>query len=354
MHRITLIPGEGIGPEVSSAMQQVINASGVKVEWDIQEVGAVPEKKEGTPLPSRVLESIHTNKVGFKGPITTPFGGSYRVAVNWERGRKPGAPAVREYPSISVGLRKELNLYANVRPTVSYPGIPSRYEGVDLISFRENTEDLYAGIEHWVTEDVAESIKVITRKGSERFARFCFQYARDRGRKKMTVVHKSNIMKLTDGLFLHVAEEVGKAFPEIVLENRVVDNMCMQLVVKPEDYDCLLMPNLYGDILSDLCAGLVGGLGVAPGGNMGDQVAVFEPVHGSAPKYAGQDRVNPMASVLCGVMMMQYLGEMGTARRIEEALRRVLAEGRYLTRDLGGSSGTREMTQAIIGQLKKS
>jgi isocitrate dehydrogenase (NAD+) len=205
---------------------------------------------------------------------------------------------VRDYPSISVGLRKDLGLYANVRPNVSYPGIPSRFEGVDLLCFRENTEDLYAGIEHWVTEDVAESIKVISRKACERFSRFSFQYARTRGRRKMTVVHKSNIMKLTEGLFLTVAQDVAQAFPEMTLENRVVDNMCMQLVVKPQDYDCLLMPNLYGDILSDLCAGLVGGLGVAPGANMGDEVAVFEPVHGSAPKYAGLDRANPMASIL--------------------------------------------------------
>jgi len=353
MHRITLIPGEGIGPEVSRAMQQVVEASGVSVQWDIQEVGAIPEKEEGTPLPARVLDSISSNKVGFKGPITTPFGGSYRVLVTWEGGRKPGSPPVRDYPSISVGLRKELNLYANVRPTVSFQGIRTRFEGVDLISFRENTEDLYAGIEHWVTEGVAESIKVITRKASERFARFSFRYAHARGRKKMTAVHKANIMKLTDGLFLNVAREVAESFPDMVFEDRVVDNMCMQLVIKPQEYDCLLMPNLYGDILSDLCAGLVGGLGVAPGANIGDHVAVFEPVHGSAPKYAGQDRVNPMASILCGAMMLEHINEMDTARYIREALRRVLSEGRHVTRDLGGRAGTREMTEAIIEQLGK-
>jgi len=354
MHRITLIPGEGIGPEVSAAMQRVVDATGVNIQWDIEQVGAIPEKEEGTPLPARVLESISKNKIGFKGPITTPFGGSYRVLVNWEGGRKPGGPPVRDYPSISVGLRKELDLYANVRPTISFPGIQSRYEDVDLLSFRENTEDLYAGIEHWVTDGVAESIKVITRKATERFARFSFQYAKARGRKKMTAVHKSNIMKLTDGLFLSVAREVAESFPDIVFEDKVVDNMCMQLVIKPQDYDCLLMPNLYGDILSDLCAGLVGGLGVPPGANIGDQVAVFEPIHGSAPKYAGQDRVNPMASILCGAMMMEHIGEMGAAGRIQEALRHVLAEGRHVTRDLGGKAGTREMTEAIIKHLEKT
>lgn len=275
------------------------------------------------------------------------------MLVNWEGGRKPGGPPVRDYPSISVGLRKELDLYANVRPIVSFPGIQSRYTGVDLICFRENTEDLYAGIEHWVTEGVAESIKVITRKATERFARFSFQYAHARGRKKMTIVHKSNIMKLTDGLFLDVASEVARSFPDITFENRVVDNMCMQLVTKPQDYDCLLMPNLYGDIISDLCAGLIGGLGVPPGANFGDEVAVFEPVHGSAPKYAGQDRANPMACILCGAMMMEHIGEMEVARRIQEALRHVLAERRHLTRDLGGQAGTREMTEAIIEQLGK-
>lgn len=331
MHRVTLIPGDGTGPELTTAARRVIEATGVDIEWEIVEAGEKVFEATGNPLPDEVLESVQRNRVALKGPLTTPVGTGFR--------------------SINVALRKALGLYANLRPTRSLPGVPSRYQDIDLVIVRENTEDLYAGVEHMVGEDAAESIKIITRAASERIARFAFNYARENGRHKVTAVHKANIMKFTDGLFLSCAAKVAREFPDIEFEDRIVDNMCMQLVQKPNLYDVLVMPNLYGDLLSDLCAGLVGGLGVAPGANLGDSGAVFEPVHGSAPKYAGQNKVNPVATLAAGVMMLNYLGEKDAARRIDQAVNRVLQKGRSLTYDLGGSAGTSEMADAIIAAL---
>jgi isocitrate dehydrogenase (NAD+) len=325
---VTLIPGDGIGPEVTAAARRVIEAAGVAIAWEIFDAGEKALATCGTPLPREVLESIRRNRAALKGPVTTPVGTGFR--------------------SVNVALRQELGLYANLRPCRTFPGVPSRYPKVDLVVVRENTEDLYAGVEHMVGEDAAESIKIITRRASERIVRFAFEYARANGRRKVTAVHKANIMKCTDGLFLECARKVAQDYPDIQFEDRIVDNMCMQLVQKPEEYDVLVMPNLYGDIISDLCAGLVGGLGVAPGANFGDGVAVFEPVHGSAPKYAGQNKVNPLATILSGTMMLDYLGEKEAGGRIRRAVERVLAEGRYLTYDLGGQTGTQEMAEAII------
>ncbi|HBT46299.1 MAG TPA: NAD-dependent isocitrate dehydrogenase [Peptococcaceae bacterium] len=331
-HVVTLIPGDGIGPEVIAAARRVLEASGAELEWEVVEAGETALQKCGSVLPSEVLESIRRNKVALKGPITTPVGTGFR--------------------SVNVALRKELDLYANVRPVRNLPNVPSRYQGIDLVVFRENTEDLYAGVEHTVDEDAAESIKIITRKGSERIARAAFEYARKKGRRRVTAGHKANILKLTDGLFLRCFYEVAKDYPEIEADDRIVDNLSMQLVQKPEQYDVLVLPNLYGDILSDLCAGLVGGLGVAPGANLGEEAAVFEPIHGSAPKYAGQNKVNPLATILSGVMMLEHLGENEAASRVMEAINAVLAEGRYLTYDLGGSAGTQEMADAIVRRLE--
>lgn len=331
-HKITLIPGDGTGPELTEAACRVIEATDVAIEWEVVEAGEKVIPKYGTPLPEPVLESIRRNRVALKGPLTTPVGHGFR--------------------SVNVALRKELNLFANVRPARTLPHLPSRYQQVDLIVVRENTEDLYAGVEHMVGEDAAESIKIITRKASERIVRFAFELARRQGRRKVTAVHKANIMKCTDGLFLDTACRVAEEFPDIEFEDRIVDNMCMQLVQKPELYDVLVMPNLYGDIISDLCAGLVGGLGVAPGANIGTEVAVFEPVHGSAPKYAGQNKVNPLATILSGVMMLEHLGEDQAAARIRRAIEQVLAEGRWLTYDLGGNAGTSQMADAIIAALR--
>ena len=351
MHRVALLPGEGIGPEITTAARSVIDESGVKIQWEIAEVGAEVEKKYGTPVPDYVFEAVTDTQVAYKGPITTPFGGSYRVRVDWE---KPDTDAdqIRSYPSISVALRTELDLYANVRPVKSIPGIKSKYENIDMVFFRENTEDLYRSIEHMVSADIAESIKVISRQASERIGRAAFEYARKHGRKKVTAVHKANIMKLTDGLFLDSVFTIAKSYPEIEVEERVVDNMCMQLVQKPEMYDILVLPNLYGDILSDLGAGLIGGLGVAPGANIGDTVAVFEAVHGSAPKYAGMNRANPTATLLSMIMMLDHLGETEAARRVEDALKAVLKEGKDTTVDLGGNAGTREMARAVIRKMR--
>jgi len=317
---------------VIAAARRVLEASGAELEWEVVEAGETALQKCGSVLPSEVLESIRRNKVALKGPITTPVGTGFR--------------------SVNVALRKELDLYANVRPVRNLPNVPSRYQGIDLVVFRENTEDLYAGVEHTVDEDAAESIKIITRKGSERIARAAFEYARKKGRRRVTAGHKANILKLTDGLFLRCFYEVAKDYPEIEADDRIVDNLSMQLVQKPEQYDVLVLPNLYGDILSDLCAGLVGGLGVAPGANLGEEAAVFEPIHGSAPKYAGQNKVNPLATILSGVMMLEHLGENEAASRVMEAINAVLAEGRYLTYDLGGSAGTQEMADAIVRRLE--
>lgn len=331
-HKITLIPGDGTGPELTEAARRVIEATDVAIEWEVVEAGEKVIPQYGTPLPEPVLESIRQNRVALKGPLTTPVGHGFR--------------------SVNVALRKELNLFANVRPARTLPHLPTRYQQVDLIVVRENTEDLYAGVEHMVGEDAAESIKIITRKASERIARFALELARRQGRRKVTAVHKANIMKCTDGLFLESARRVAEEFPDIEFEDRIVDNMCMQLVQKPELYDVLVLPNLYGDIISDLCAGLVGGLGVAPGANIGTEGAVFEPVHGSAPKYAGQNKVNPLATILSGVMMLEHLGEDQAAARIRRAIEQVLAEGRWLTYDLGGNAGTSQMADAIIAALR--
>ncbi len=331
-HTVTCIPGDGIGPEIMAAAKTAVAATGVHIEWVDVEAGIDVMEKYGTPLPEHVLESLRATKVGIKGPITTPIGSGFR--------------------SVNVALRKELDLFANLRPAVTIPGVRTRYEGIDLVVVRENTEDLYAGIEHMVGKDAAESIKIITRFGSERIARFAFEYARKEGRKKVTAVHKANIMKLTDGLFLETARTVAAEYPEIEFEDRIVDNMCMQLVQKPELYDVLLCPNLYGDIVSDLCAGLVGGLGVAPGANFGTEVALFEPVHGSAPKYAGQDKVNPTALVLSAVLMLRHLGERTAADALFQAVRTVVGEGRQVTYDLGGSAGTAAMGEAVAETVR--
>jgi isocitrate dehydrogenase (NAD+) len=331
-HRVTLIPGDGIGPELAEATRRVLDATGVPFEWEVVEAGEATIATQGTPLPDSVLESIRRNKVALKGPITTPVGSGFR--------------------SVNVGLRQALNLYANLRPARSMAGVQSRYDDVDLVIVRENTEDLYAGIEHMVGRDAAESIKIITRAASERIARFAFEYAVANGRRKVTAVHKANIMKLSDGLFLEACTTVAAAYAgRVEFEDRIVDNMCMQLVQKPEMYDVLVLPNLYGDIVSDLAAGLVGGLGVAPGANIGEDGAVFEPVHGSAPKYAGQNKANPTALILSGALMLRHLGYADVAERVEGAVRSVVAEGRTVTSDLGGSAGTREFADAVIDRL---
>ncbi|MBU2604135.1 MAG: isocitrate/isopropylmalate dehydrogenase family protein [Actinobacteria bacterium] len=331
-HTVTCIPGDGIGPEIMAATKVAVAATGVDIAWVDVEAGSDVMEKYGTPLPEHVLESLRATKVGIKGPITTPVGSGFR--------------------SVNVALRKELDLFANLRPAVTIPGVVSRYEGIDLVVVRENTEDLYAGIEHMVGKDAAESIKIITRAGSERIARFAFEYATREGRKKVTAVHKANIMKLSDGLFLETATQVAADYPDIEFEDRIVDNMCMQLVQKPELYDVMLCPNLYGDIVSDLCAGLVGGLGVAPGANFGVEIALFEPVHGSAPKYAGQNKVNPTALILTAVLMLRHLGERTAADALFAGVKQVVGEGKDVTYDLGGSAGTSDMGEAVAGAVR--
>jgi isocitrate dehydrogenase (NAD+) len=331
-HRVTLIPGDGIGPELAEATRRVLDATGIAFEWEVVDAGEATIATRGTPLPDEVLESIRRNKIALKGPITTPVGSGFR--------------------SVNVGLRQALNLYANLRPARSMAGVQSRYDDVDLVIVRENTEDLYAGIEHMVGRDAAESIKIITRSASERIARFAFEYALANGRRKVTAVHKANIMKLSDGLFLEACTHVAADYAgRVEFEDRIVDNMCMQLVQKPDMYDVLVLPNLYGDIVSDLAAGLVGGLGVAPGANIGEDGAVFEPVHGSAPKYAGLNKANPTALILSGALMLRHLGYADIGARVEEAVRAVIAEGRTVTSDLGGSAGTREFADAVIDRL---
>ena len=334
MHRVTLIKGDGIGPDITEATLKVIEATGVKIKWEEVTAGEGALEEYGTPLPEKVIESLKKNKVGLKGPLTTPIGSGFR--------------------SINVALRMELDLYANLRPSKTFPGIKSRYEDIDLVVVRENTEDLYSGVEHMVGTDAAESIKIITRKASERIVRFAFDYARDNDRKKVTAVHKANILKLSDGLFLEIAREVAEKYPQIEFEDRIVDNMAMQLVQKPELYDVMVMPNLYGDILSDLCAGLVGGLGVVPGANIGDNAALFEPVHGSAPKYAGKNYVNPSAMIMAAVLMLRHMEEREAADRIEKALAKQIKEGKDLTADLGGTAGTSEMSAALASRIEQS
>ena len=337
-YRVTLIPGDGTGPELIEATRRVLEATGVSFDWDIQEAGADVMDKYGTPLPEAVLASIRRNKVGLKGPITTPVGSGFR--------------------SVNVAIRKALDLYVNLRPARHMPGVRSRYEDVDVVVVRENTEGLYAGIEHDVIPgEAAETIRIITRKGSERVVRFAFEYARANGRRKVTAVHKANILKTTGGLFLSTARDVARDYPDIEFNDRIVDNMCMQLVQRPLEYDVLVLPNLFGDIVSDLCSGLVGGLGVAPGANIGDDLAVFEPVHGSAPKYAGLNKVNPTATILSGILMLRHLGETKAADKLQNGVSAVIAEGRSVTYDMKPTRddrtavGTQEMADAIIAAM---
>ena len=329
--KVTLIPGDGIGPEVSKATQDVITASGASIEWEVVEAGAACIAQYGTPLPEHVLETIRRNKVALKGPVTTPVGKGFR--------------------SVNVSFRQQLELYANVRHMRNLPNVASRYENVDIVVVRENTEDLYAGIEHMVGKDAAESIKIITREASERIGRYGFELARREGRKRVTIVHKANIMKLSDGLFLESVRSVARDYPEIVCDDKIVDAMCMNLVQIPEQFDVLVLPNLYGDIISDLVAGLVGGLGVAPGANIGEKYAVFEAAHGSAPEIASKNIANPLAMLISGVEMLQYLGFEKEAQRVEKAIEQVLKHGIYITPDLGGKAGTKEMASAIIDAM---
>lgn len=330
MTRITLINGDGIGPEISDAVVKIIDASGLKIDWDVQTAGADVIEKEGVPLPNRVLTSIRANKVALKAPVTTPIGKGFR--------------------SVNVQLRKELDLYANLRPCKNIPNVKTKFEDVDIVVVRENTEDLYAGIERQVDDDTAESIKVITRKASERIVKFAFDYAVKNNRKEVCVVTKANIMKLSDGLFLDCFRKVSEGYPQINKREILVDNLCMQLVQNPNQFDVLVLPNLYGDIVSDLCAGLIGGLGVAQGANIGLDCAVFEPVHGSAPDIKGQNKANPTALLMSAIEMLKYIGENSYADNIEKALFKTLEKG-IRTADLGGNASTSEFTDAIIREL---
>jgi isocitrate dehydrogenase (NAD+) len=357
-HKVVLIPGDGTGPELTEATRRVLEATGVEFEWELREAGAdVMEKYGGNPLPDEVLDAVRETGVALKGPITTPVGGGFR--------------------SVNVALRKSLDLYGQVRPCKTYPGVRTRFEDVDLIVVRENTEDLYAGIEYeqgsleaqelidWIKskggklahEDAGISIKPISITGTRRIVQFAFDYARRNGRRKVTAVHKANIMKFSDGLYLRVAQEVAAENPDIDFDDRIVDNMCMQLVQRPEEYDVLVLPNLYGDVLSDLCAGMIGGLGLAPGANFGEGIAIFEPTHGSAPKYAGQNKVNPMAQILSGMLMLRHLEEQEAAESLELAIAEVIREGKSVTYDMKPSRddptavGTSEVAGAIIDKL---
>lgn len=330
MHNITLINGDGIGPEISEAVVKILKASGVEINWDIQTAGEDVIAQEGVPLPQRVLDSIKKNKVALKAPVTTPIGRGFR--------------------SVNVQLRKELDLYANLRPCKNLPNIKTRFDNVDIIVVRENTEDLYAGIERQVDENTAESIKIITKKATERICRFAFDYAVKNARKEVCVVTKANIMKLSDGLFLNTYRKVAKDYPQIIQREILVDNLCMQLVQKPEQFDVLVLPNLYGDIVSDLCAGLIGGLGVAQGANIGLDCAVFEPVHGSAPDIKGQNKANPTALLLSAIEMLKHINEVDCAKKIENALFKTLNSGKS-TADLGGVLGTKEFADEIIKNL---
>jgi len=331
-HTVTLIPGDGIGPEVSAAVVRILTASGAEIEWERHDAGVVALERHGTTLPHALLDSIERNAVGLKGPLTTPVGSGFT--------------------SVNVGLRKALNLYANLRPVYNLPGVPTRFEKVDLVLVRENTEDLYSGLEHEVVPGVVESLKIITEVASTRVARFAFAYARAHQRRLVTSVHKANIMKLGDGLFLDCARNVSRAYLDIAYDERIVDAACMHLVMTPEKFDVLLMPNLYGDILSDLCAGLVGGLGVVGSGNMGDAAAVFEAVHGTAPDIAGKNLANPTALLMSAIMMLHHLGEDERASRVRGALDAVLAAGTIRTRDLGGTATTTEFADAICHHLE--
>jgi isocitrate dehydrogenase (NAD+) len=355
-HKVTFIPGDGIGPEVAQAARRVLEATGVNLQWDTVIIGNQAQETSGTPLPDQALQSIRENKVAFKGPVTTPIGIGFR--------------------SVNVALRQTLDLYACLRPCKVYPGIETPFESVDIVVVRENTEDLYAGIEFArgdsgtekllelvrhalgkeLKQDSAVSLKVISQTASRRIVKFAFEYARRNGRRKVTAVHKANILKFSDGLFLDTAREVAREYDDIEFGDMLVDAICMELVRKPQTFDVLVLPNLYGDIISDLCAGLVGGMGVAPGANIGDRVAIFEPTHGSAPKYAAQNKVNPLAMMLSGVMMLRYLGERDSADRLESAIAKVVAEGKDVTYDLkldpATAVGTSQVADAVIARLK--
>ena len=357
MYKITLVPGDGVGPEITAVTRECVNSLGLPITWDLQDAGELAIKKYGTPLPETLFDSIKRNKVCLKGPITTPIGKGYR--------------------SVNVALRKSLNLYVCLRPFKSFQGVRSKYQNIDLVVVRENTEDLYSGIEFErgkkgtlefidfikrrrkgrIPVDSGISIKPISVTASERIVRFAFEYCKKNRRKKVTAVHKANIMKFSDGIFLEASRRISQSYPEIEYEERIVDNMCMQLIQKPEKYDVLVMPNLYGDIISDLCAGLVGGLGMAAGSNVGEDIAIFEPTHGSAPKYMGKNKVNPAAMILAAVLMLDYLGEVETSRKLEKALAEVIKEGKSVTYDLkeeGDPSvvGTKEMGKAIVKWLR--
>lgn len=347
MREITLIPGDGIGPEVTGAARAVIEATGVRIQWDVCPAGMKVGEETGTPLPESVFDSIARTRIALKGPTATPFGVAYRVERTVKRADS------RVYPSVAIALRKELQLFANVRPVKSYPGVASRYSGVDIVLFRENSEDLYLGRERMIDDDTAEALKIITRGATQRMARFAADYMLRLGRRRITIGHKSNVLKLTDGLFLKAAQEVLAGYPAITTDSRVIDALCMELVMKPETFDCLLLANLYGDIVSDLLAGVVGGLGLAPGANLGNEYAMFEAVHGTAPDIAGMDIANPLSMILSAVMLLRYIGESAAADRIDAALSQVLAEKRDVTRDLGGDAGTRRMTAAIVEKLQK-
>lgn len=332
MYNITLIPGDGIGPEVAQAARRVIDAAGVSIDWEIVNAGEAVWKETGSLVPDEVFQSLERNRVALKGPITTPVGKGFR--------------------SINVSLRSKYDLYVNLRPVMSIPGLKTPFEGIDLVIFRENTEDLYCGIESAKECGKAEAIKVITESASERIIKRAFEYALRHGRKKVTAVHKANILKLTDGLFLETARRIAKAYPTIEFQDTIVDNMCMQLVTKPDRYDVIVTMNLYGDILSDLCAGLVGGLGVVPGANIGDDMAIFEAVHGSAPDIAGKGMANPTALILSGAMMLDYLGEQHAADRIRAAVTKTMGCGKNLTGDIGGNATTEEFTSEVIHNLR--
>ena len=331
-HTITLVPGDGIGPEIVAATVSIIESTGVDIVWESQILGAQALEKYGLTLPEAAMEAMRRNKVALKGPIMTPIG--------------------KGFTSVNVGLRKALDLYANVRPIKALPNVPCRYPDLDLVIVRENTEDLYAGLEHIVVPGVVESLKIITEKASTRIAKYAFEYAADNGRKKVTAVHKANIMKLSDGLFLECFYNVAKDYPAIEADDKIIDNCCMQLVMRPEQFDIMVMENLYGDIVSDLCAGLIGGLGLAPGANIGERGAVFEAVHGSAPDIAGQGIANPTALLMSAILMLRYIGEKDAAQKVEDAMMAVFAEGIVRTKDLGGSAKTTEFANAIIEKIQ--
>lgn len=332
IHEVTLIPGDGIGPEVTDAARRIIEATGVEIKWEVVPAGGQALSEYKTVLPDIVFESIRRNRVALKGPVGTPIGEGFR--------------------SVSVTIRRTLDLYANLRPVKSFSGVKSRYEGIDIVVIRENTEDLYSGLEHEVSPGVVETLKVITERASLRIANFAFRFAKRRGRRKVTAIHKANIMKLSDGLFLDCVRRVSRGYPEIEYEEKIVDNACMQLVLNPNSFDVLLTENLYGDIVSEICAGLVGGLGFAPGANIGDSYAVFEAAHGSAPDIAGKNLANPIAMTLSGALLLKYIGKNRVAKAIEQAISRVLEKGEVLTRDMGGNATTTELRDAIIAEIK--